>query len=119
LPDEVELDLARPYTGCRVCGALFQSATDRLKMPTTDDLFAAMQIRKNWSIKHAKSHTEREHLNLAMSGMWCTPEAAQIFASYGVIALSDMVLFDESEDALRKSSPIPVKEVESVLRTNF
>lgn len=98
-----------PYTGCRLCGAVFQSGLDR---DENSDKFEAMEYRKLWSVRHAKTHPEREHLALAMSGMWCTPEAAQKFASYGIIALSDMVLFEETAQALKEGKSIPIEDVE-------
>lgn len=110
-----------PYTCCRICGAVFQSTLDRQK-GSFEHNFNAMQMRKGWSITHAKLHSDEEHLKLAKSGMWATPEAAKRLAAYGIIALSDMVLFDESSDALRASSPIPINDVEggtSVLRDHL
>lgn len=101
-----------PYTGCRICGDVYQSDLDRLKMPTTDDLAVAVLQRKEWSQRHAKSHSDREHLLLAYSGRWCTPEAAHKLASFGVIALSDMVLSDEHEEALLQSKAVPINDSE-------
>lgn len=101
-----------PYTGCRVCGEVFQSTLDRRDNLDYEQKHLAMQYRKLWSQKHAKTHSEQEHLNLAMSGMWCNPEAAQKLASFGIIALSDMVLYDESEMALKEAKSIPIDDVE-------
>lgn len=104
------LDITKSYSGCRLCGAVFQSKLDR-EFNTMIEYVDAMLMRKNWSHKHASSHSDKEHLNLAHSGAWCTPEAAQVFAGYGIIALSDMVLSDEHSEALLESKPIPVREV--------
>jgi hypothetical protein len=96
-------DISKPYGGCCICGAVYQPM---------DSLNASQKVL-DWRIKHGKTHSERLHVSLAISGRWCTPEAANIFAAYGIISLSDMVMSEEHEDALLKSKPIPVKEVES------
>lgn len=103
-----------PYTGCRVCGAVFQSELDReiSKWGSMYQAYKAMLERKAWSIKHAKTHTDKEHLSLARSGMMCTPEAAAKFASFGIIAISDMVLNDETADAMANARSIPIDDVE-------
>lgn len=106
----------RPCAGCRICGAVFQSDLDRMQNPTKWDIHDAILLQKEWREKHNKTHTDKEHLMLALSGMWCTPEAAQKLASYGIISLSDMVLYDETEDALLKSSPMPTDDVEGERR---
>lgn len=92
-------DPNRPYTGCLICGRVFQ-----------DDDYLTRQV---WSFKHAKTHKAKEHFELWMSGNWCTPEAAQVFAAFGIIALSDMVWSEEHKQALLESKPIIVKEVET------
>jgi hypothetical protein len=104
-------DTSCPYAGCRLCGAVFQSDDDRAVGDVAHN-YSAMMQRKNWSQNHAKKHTDKEHLLLAYSGRWCTPEAAYRFASYGIIALSDMVMSDEHEGALRESKAIPINDVE-------
>lgn len=92
-----DFDPNKPYTGCRLCGVVFQD-------PHED-------VRKTWSFNHARTHSEREHILLALSGCWCTPEAAVEFAARGIVPLSDMVLSEEHKNALLNATPIPVKEV--------
>ena len=114
----------RPYSGCRICGEVFQSEADRFPSdvfqanprefdfdPTNVDLYA-LGMRKEWSHRHARTHSQRMHEALEASGLWATPEAAQKLASYGVIDLSDTILTDEHSDALMESSPIPVDDAE-------
>lgn len=115
----------RPYAGCRICGELFQSEADRFPhdvfeanprqfdfLPANVDLYA-LGMRKEWSQKHARLHNEAQHERLANSGLWATPEAAAKLASYGVIAVSDAVMSQDHEAALKESSPIPVNDAES------
>jgi len=111
----------KPFIGCRVCGAIYQSAIDR-DHPFNDlpehmalsRAYEAMLRRKEWSQRHARTHTSQEHLNLAMSGAWCTPEAAQKLAACGVIAMSDMIFNQESACALHEGSAVPINDVEGV-----
>lgn len=100
-----------PYTGCRICGAVYQSEFDRAVGDFEHNMLA-LSLRKEWSVSHAKRHSDKEHLNLAYSGRWCTPEAAKKFASYGIIAVSDMVLSLEHEQALLESSSVPFEDAE-------
>jgi ABC-type uncharacterized transport system ATPase component len=109
----------KPFAGCRICGRVYQSSLDRdhphMHVPEHMRLsrdFEAQQRRKGWSIKHAKTHSEAEHRELAMSGAWCTPAAAQMLASFGVIALSDAVSNEEHEVALLESKAVPFNDVE-------
>jgi hypothetical protein len=111
----------KPFTGCRICGKVFQSALDRDHpfdgLPEHMQLsrgWEALRRRKAWSIRHAKTHTSTQHRDLQMSGAWCTPEAAQILASYGVISLTDIIMNAEVSTALHQSSAVPVDDVEGV-----
>jgi hypothetical protein len=97
-----------PYTGCRICGAVYQSELDRT--PGKD--IEALNGRRLWSFKHAKTHTPQEHYLLQISGSWCTPEAAKKLAAFGVIALTDMVLSEEHAQAMLESSPVPANDAE-------
>jgi hypothetical protein len=72
----------------------------------------ALGLRTEWSREHAKRHTSKEHRILALSGLWCTPEAAQSLAPLGVIPLTDMVMSEETEEALSESKPVPADDVE-------
>lgn len=104
-----------PYTFCRICGDVFQTAYDR--DPTSKfsnwlpDLEAvarfATLLRKEWSLKHSKEHKMHEHLSLAMSGRFLTPEASIKLASFGAFSIIDMAIDNEVESALKESSPIP------------
>lgn len=110
-------DPAKSHTACKICGAVFQSNADRDLPPVggfaeSHAVWAAESIRRRWSHKHAKTHTEKEHERLKMSGRWCTPEAALKLVAYGIIPISDAVLDPEIEDALRESSPIPFNDSE-------
>jgi len=96
--DREAFDPDCPYTGCRLCGRIYQN----------DD----SENRKAWSFSHAKEHPAQEHINLQLSGLWCTPEAAQEFAAYGIVPISDMFFSNEISSALAEAPRIPVKEVE-------
>lgn len=108
----LNFDLGRPYTCCRICGAVFQSDKDRIAVETDFSKVVAMSIRKAWSISHAKGHSDREHLLLAYSGAWCTPEAAQRLAAFGIIAVSDAVRSNEHEQALAEARAVMSDDAE-------
>ena len=98
----------RPYTICRLCGKVYQTANDRAlgNCPLTLD------DRKKWSLKHAKEHSDNEHRLLALSGLVVTPDAAIELAAFGIIPVSDLVLNDEVESALAESKPVPFNDAE-------
>jgi hypothetical protein len=115
----------KPHDGCRICGAVFQTDYDRnpvgqFKNPTGRVLFSsveavndyALHLRREWSRKHNKQHTEREHRLLRLSGRWCTPEAAHRLAAFGVISLVDLALDDEVASAYRESNAVPIDDSE-------
>lgn len=112
LVEESIFNANRPYTGCLICGRLFQTDKDR-SANTLEEQVNAMAMRKLWSRRHSKTHSNADHARLKLSGLMCTPEAAEAFQAYGIISISDMILSDEHEDALLKAKPIIVKEVET------
>jgi hypothetical protein len=99
---------SRPYTACRICGKVYQSALDRAlgNCPTT------LEQRKSWSHQHARSHSSTQHRQLASSGLQFTPEAANALAAFGIVPLSDMVLNDEVESAMAESKAKPFNDAE-------
>ena len=104
-------DINCPWTCCRVCGAIYQSKLDR----TVGDLghnLTAMELRREWSVRHARLHTEKEHLSLALSGRSVTPEAAEKLAAFGVIPLVDMVMDEEVKSSLAEARAIPINDAE-------
>jgi hypothetical protein len=104
-----EFDATMPYTGCRLCGRIFQSELDRSNIAPVE----ALELRKNWSLKHAKLHTELEHQLLEKSGWWCTPEAAQRLASFGIVDIGALALSGEHSMAYLESESIPVDDAET------
>lgn len=106
-------DKDKAFTGCRICGAIFQSDADRTT-PDDDDIQLALNtnVRKAWSHKHAKQHKQREHVALAMSGNWCTPEAASKFAAFGIVPITDLVMSEEVAAALATAPSKPQDDVE-------
>jgi len=96
--DELKFDPNYPYSGCLICGAVYQTDLDRL-----GESEFAKAGRTRWSQTHARKHTRLQHMALRNSGRTCTPEAAQRLAAFGVISLTDLVLDDESKSALGES----------------
>lgn len=109
----LKFDLDKPYTGCRICGTVYQSDTDRA-LDSNDPIghLVATERRRLWSVAHASTHSTGEHVELAMSGRWCTPAAAYKMACLGIVPLSDMVLDEAVADALRKAPAVPTDDVE-------
>ncbi len=105
----------KPHTACKICGAVFQSNSDRaLPVGVLEGhaVWAAESIRRKWSHNHAKYHSQHEHESLKKSGRFCTPEAAVKLVPYGIIPFGDAVLDPEIEDALRISKPVPFNDSE-------
>lgn len=101
----------KPYSGCLICGRLFQPA---LPVGAFNDV-----ERRKWQIAHSKTHSARQHENLRKSGRAFTPEAAQRLAAFGVIPLTDIGRdaingTNEVEFALLEAPKLPEQEVESV-----
>jgi hypothetical protein len=126
----LSFDPSKPYSGCRLCGALFQSAIDRdpireyFKHPDDYDqdyhnvLWFALDMRKEWTRKHAKLHSEKEHNMLRISGRWATPEASERLATMGVFSVTDLVLDNEVSSALAESPRVPTNDAEDHVRRN-
>ena len=87
LPEDHPFDPHKNFSGCKLCGAVYQSDLDRKHAPTAKEQIQATVQRKNWSHHHAKQHSDKEHNALAVSGRFCTPEAAYKLASFGVIGI--------------------------------
>jgi hypothetical protein len=118
----LEFSPHHPHTYCRICGAVYQSPHDRnpqqlatnLALPVGAVLQLNTNNRKGWSQKHASEHSENEHKDLALSGRWCTPDAAFKLGAFGIFSLIDLTLDDEVSAALKESSPIPKDDVEGI-----
>ncbi len=110
----------KPYRFCCICGALFQDEQQRQITPDShvEDIARATIARQEWAISHAKTHTEKEHEQLRMSGRAVTPEAAMRLVPYGISPLSDMVLCDEHEHAARTAPRLPQDDAEGKLTTH-
>lgn len=101
----------RDYTLCRLCGALYQPKEARMSQ-TLEISTLSRQKRKEWSIRHARTHTDTEHRQLHLSGRAFTPEALVRLAPYGVIAVSDMALDEESAAAGLEAPRMPNDDAE-------
>jgi hypothetical protein len=97
------------HTLCKICGAVYQSLLDR--DPFADRQHAKVK-RMAWSHIHAKTHSESEHRALFISGRWCTPEAAQKLAAFGIVPIIDLVIDNEVEDALKNGYKVPIEDAE-------
>lgn len=105
---EFNFDPGKPFSGCRLCGKVFQTELDR----SGKDPIEATANRKAWSHAHASKHSEKLHAQLVASGMWCTPQAAQKLAAYGVIDVMGLVMDNELIDAYKNAHVIPVEDCE-------
>jgi hypothetical protein len=104
------------FSGCCICGAVFQSELDRKVFhgyATPAEQVQATVARRNWSNQHAsKMHTQKEHDQLAASGRFCTPEAAHKLAPYGIITLTDS-FHEENRQAQEAAPRLPTVEPEN------
>ena len=96
----------KPFRACLICGDVYQTDADR-----NNDPLGAIS-RQAWANTHAKTHSDREHRLLMLSGNVMTPEASHRLAAYGVIPVADMILSNEHEVALRESKAIPTDDAE-------
>lgn len=122
--DGLLFDATKPYRYCRICGVVYQTERDRNPPERKVDIRGVRDLEHvlwqadvyerqiRWSVKHAGTHTNSEHELLAMSGLYMMPEAAEKLSAFGIISIRDLVMDDETSDALRKASPIPTNDVE-------
>lgn len=103
------------FSGCCICGAVFQSPIDRkvyAGYASPAEQVSATVARRNWSNYHAsKMHTQKEHDQLAASGRFCTPEAAHKLAPYGIVTLTDS-FHEENRKAQEEAPRLPSVEPE-------
>ena len=111
-PKDLTFDINSPHTYCRICGEIYQTPRDRQKHQDADSIHFNTENRKNWSKRHALTHTEREHLGLAISGLWVTADAAYKLEMYGIHAIGSAILSKSVEAALREAPNTPQDDVE-------
>lgn len=116
-----EFELGRPHTICKLCGAVFQTVYDRNPESYVDATYFlnadmvsmyALGLRKEWSHNHAKTHSDWEHQALALSQRWCTPEAAEKLAPFGIIDIAGLALDEEVQQAYRQAHRAPDNDAE-------
>lgn len=119
LPDSVTFDGRADFTGCKLCGQVFQSELDRKVLAgiaTPQEQVQAVLARKNWSNAHADTHPGREHAALAASGRFCTPEAAYKLAAFGIVSVSDNIFSEEHESAQKEAPRLMKDDVEGMTK---
>jgi len=100
------------FSGCLICGEVYQTDEDR-NPPTVDDpeygpfLINQKERHMAWRNKENNRHPERVHRQLAISGQFCTPEAAMKLAPLGLFSLTDIVMSDEIQAALKEAPRAP------------
>jgi hypothetical protein len=119
IPDGLNFTTEKPYTACRLCGAVFQGPLD-LKVPPGHEPENSMIARlaklkrDDWARTHARrEHTQNEHDDLKRSGRFATPIAAGRLSAMGIFSIIDMVTDDEVASALKEAKAIPDREVEN------
>lgn len=108
----LQFDVAFPHTYCRICGTVFQTPNDRKRFVTNKESHENMLRRKNWSRNHAKKHSDHEHMSLAISGLWVTPDAAYKLEGYGIHAVGSATLNENVRDALAEAPSTPQNDAE-------
>lgn len=110
-----EFDQAYPYAGCRICGRIFQPTICR-----NDDVPMQRRIAivRRWRLHHASKHTEREHIELALSRLWATPEAQLRLAPFGIADMTDRgeSLNAVSDQALLEAPRAPIDDADGLSR---
>lgn len=122
----VEFDVLAPYSGCFLCGEVYQSPYDILYLEMSEDPFTPLHklhdvkakadaLRFAWRSAHSNSHTTEDHERLAESKDLMTPEAAMALAPLGVIPLDGS---NEVMQALAEAPRVPAGRIrEGRLRT--
>lgn len=108
----LEFNLNKPFRCCCICGALRQTEADRTAN-TVSEIAQTAWIRQRWAVKHAKTHSIKEHELFKLSGLVMTPEAAKRLVAFGVVSIGDAIRSPEISRALFESSPIPDNDAES------
>lgn len=101
------------YSGCCICGDVYQEEADRNPPDSSDIEFPVwLTDQRNrhmtWRDRENKRHPEREHRMLVLSGNFCTPEAALKLAPLGIFSLTDLVMSNEVSSALGEAPRAPV-----------
>lgn len=102
----------KPYRACLICGAVYQKPNDREITPDSpfNLRMAADRRRSLWAVEHSKSHSDKEHKLLRISGMIMTAEAAYKLAAYGLIDAVGAVMNDEISSALAEAPSVPTSD---------
>lgn len=98
-PKDYLFDPTSPHSYCRLCGAVYQTPSQRSRTKTPQEQIATTLARKNWCEKHSASHSRKDHTELIASGRYMTPEATLKLVPLGIIPLTDMVFSKDHEDA--------------------
>lgn len=109
---DLQFDGRKNYSGCRLCGAVFQTQLDRADNPTLFQQAHADSLRQRWRERHAKTHTAAEHEALRASGMLCTPEAAYELARHNIAPVTDLVQSEEHAQAAAEAPRAPAADAE-------
>ena len=80
--------------------------------PTIAQLAHAVVMRKEWSDRHSKTHSTKEHEMLRKSGHLVTPEALERLVAFGIAPVSDIVLSDEHRHAALQANRTPSDDCE-------
>lgn len=111
------------YTGCLLCGAVYQSILDRrvatLQIEVSNPLNTfidtyiaqATQLRKQWAAQHGLTHPVSAHIALQKSGLFCTPEAALKLTPLGIVGLNHTPNSDVAQ-AMFEAPRAPTDDVE-------
>lgn len=109
-----EFDATKPYRCCLLCGVVFQSPLDRVANPSFLEVLHCRGLRQEWADRHAKQHSEKEHVALRKSGRFCTPEAAHTLVPLGIAPVSDITMSHEHEHAGMEAPRVPTNDAEGV-----
>lgn len=132
-----EFVVEAPFSACRLCGAVYQSAHDRLCLVLREQgrlvehydsfhnksffyghpkdvgtLQEANERRERWRKLHERRyHSDEEIAKHLATGFAFTPKAANRLAPFGITPLGNM--HDEIVDALFEAPRAPVNDAES------
>lgn len=109
------------FSGCRICGAVYQEEADRNPPADNDPERPAWLHNQNerhiaWRESENNKHPMGVRQRLALSGEWCTPEAALKLAPLGIFSLTDLVMSNEVSAALREAPRAPDEDAQTLTK---
>jgi hypothetical protein len=115
----IEFEILAPYSGCFICGEVYQSSHDLLFLQQSEDPFTPLHVlhetktkadraRALWRVLHSEGHRRSEHEALKNSPDLMTVEAAIKLVPLGIIPLEHSQEFGEAMREIPRVSDVSI-----------